>query len=80
MIIKRYHSWDLDYREAVKLQSKLASKIVKNDVTGPIDRIAGVDIGYRKNSRKVMGAVLIFSYPGLDLIEVSISKCVIDFP
>lgn len=80
MILKRHHSWNLDYKEAVKLQRKLASKIVKNDVTGPINRIAGVDIGYRKNSRKVMGVVLIFSYPRLNLVEVSISNHVIDYP
>ena len=80
MIIKKHHSWDLEHIEAVKLQKELALKIIKDDSIGPVSKIAVVDIGYRKNSRSVMGALLIFSYPQLDLIEESISECVIDFP
>ena len=80
MIIKRHHPWDLDCSEAIKLQGRLASKMVKDDAIGTVDRIAGVDAGYRKNSRKVTGAVLVFSYPGLDLLEASFSEQLVDFP
>jgi deoxyribonuclease V len=80
MVIKKHHPWHLDYSEAAKLQKKLLLQIIKNDFIGPINRIAGVDIGYRKKSRSVTGAVLIFSYPGLELLEISISEHIIDFP
>jgi len=80
MLIKKHHSWDLNYKDAVELQKKLAKKIILYDDINPVKKIAGVDVRFLKNSNFARGAVLIFSFPDLTLIEVKTYKSKIDFP
>jgi deoxyribonuclease V len=82
MIIKKHHTWDLTYRQATGLQKDLVKKLVLHDCFGRVEKIAGVDAKYEKQSYTmvVTAAVLIFSYPGFDLIEESISSLDLRYP
>ena len=80
MLIKKHHSWDLNYKDAVELQKKLAKKIILYDDINPVKKIAGVDVKFLKNSNLILGAVLIFSFPDLTLIEAKTCKSKTDFP
>jgi deoxyribonuclease V len=74
MIIKKHHSWDLKYRQAVLLQEDLVKKLLLQDCFGRVRRIAGVDVKYIKQSDMLIAAVLIFSYPEMHLIETNTSS------
>ena len=80
MIIKKHHSWNLNYKNAVEIQKKLAKKIILYDDINPVKKIAGVDVKFLKNLNLIIGAVLIFSFPDLKLIEVKTCKSKTDFP
>jgi deoxyribonuclease V len=82
MIIKKHHLWDLTYRQAVDLQKDLVKKLILRDCFSRVKKIAGVDAKYVKQSYKlvVTAAVLIFSYPGLDLIEANTSSLNLKYP
>lgn len=80
MIIKNHHSWNLNYKNAVEIQKKLRKKIILYDDINPVKRIAGVDVKFLKNSNLILGAVLIFSFPDLTLIETKTCKSKTDFP
>jgi len=80
MFIKKHHSWNLNYKDAVELQKKLAKKIILYDDINPVKKIAGVDVRFLKNSNFAIGAVLIFSFPDLTLIEAKTCKSKTDFP
>jgi deoxyribonuclease V len=82
MIIKKHHSWDLTYRQAIKLQKDLVEKLVLHDRFGRVKKIAGVDAKYGKQSYDmiVTAAVLVFSYPGFDLIEANVSSSNLKYP
>ncbi len=69
MIIKKHHSWNLDYRAAIKLQEELSKEVIIFDRFKSIGKIAGVDVRFIKESNKFICAVLIFSYPSLEIIE-----------
>ena len=44
MIIKKQHSWNLNYKDAVEIQKKLTKKIILYDYLNPVKRITGVDV------------------------------------
>ena len=78
--IKKHHQWDLNYREAVKLQKKLSGSVILSDGFGRVKKIAGVDVRYVKNSDKILCAVLVFSYPSLEIIEEKYVFSKVTFP
>lgn len=80
MIIKKHHSWNLNYRDAVRLQKKLANKIILYDDINIVKKIAGVDVKFISNSNLAIGAVLVFSFPELTLIEAKTYKSKSDSP
>lgn len=82
MMIKKHHTWDLTYRQAAGLQKDLVKKLVLEDSFGRVKKIAGVDAKYKKqlHTMTVTAAVLVFSYPGFDLIEESISSLDLEYP
>jgi deoxyribonuclease V len=67
--IKKHHQWNLDYKEAVKLQKRLSGTVILKDSLRKVKKIAGVDVRYIKKSDKILCAVLVFSYPSLEIIE-----------
>jgi len=69
MIIKKHHSWNLDYKIAIELQKELLKEVILRDRFKSIRKIAGVDVRFLKELNKFVCAVLIFSYPSLEIIE-----------
>jgi deoxyribonuclease V len=82
MIIKKHHLWNLTYREAIELQKDLVKKLILHDCFGRVKKIAGVDAKYEKKpyAMTVTAAVLIFSYPGFDLVEANMSSSDLKYP
>ncbi|MBC7333665.1 MAG: deoxyribonuclease V [Actinobacteria bacterium] len=78
--MKEHHRWDLKYEEAVALQTELSKKLILNDSFGAIEKIAGVDVKCVKERNEVLGVVIIFSYPELNIIEIKMAKDVISYP
>lgn len=73
------HSWDLDYKQARQLQQRLALKVIDKDCFGLVQTVAGIDVKCLPGSR-VRGAVLIFSWPRLQLIEARTVVIKTSFP
>ena len=80
MKIKKHHSWDLDYQDAVELQKNLAAKVIRNDRFGHVKQIAGVDVKYVKRTEEFVCAVVIFLYPSLKIIETKYHRSIVQFP
>ena len=74
------HDWHLTTAEAIAIQVELAGQVSRqNEVTAP-RFIAGVDISVNRTRGTATGAVVVFSYPGLELIEVQTADGPLDFP
>ena len=63
------HSWNLSSQEAGKLQEELRKKIVLKKGFSKIKRIAGADISFSQKSNRAYSAVIIFSFPELEILE-----------
>jgi len=80
MKIKHLHNWDLNPKDAIILQNDLASQLI-NDT--PIDlknvkTIAGVDVSVKNNISQ--SAVVVMTYPELDIIETVRAKLPTSYP
>ncbi len=69
MINKQLHEWTLQQSEAVALQRELASRVVREDRLDEVHHIAGVDMAINEQNGMARAAVVLLSYPALDLIE-----------
>ncbi len=75
------HDWELDRHAAIELQRELAKRLVPVDsLPRPIVTVAGVDVSCRFRSRLFHAAIVLFSYPQLELLETATASLEIDFP
>ena len=74
------HPWQLTPTEAIALQKKLAAQVITQDQFGPINFVAGVDVGFENENTITRAAVAVLSFPELQLIEHSIARRPTEFP
>ena len=63
------HSWNVSPKEGIALQKKLASHVIADDQYGPLNTVAGVDVGFEANGTITRAAVAVLRYPSLERIE-----------
>jgi deoxyribonuclease V len=80
MRIVHRHSWRVTPAEAIKIQERLAAEVCR---TGDVDSprlIAGADISVNRWEKTGTGAVVVLSYPGLEIVETKVVKAHLEFP
>ncbi|GCE47450.1 endonuclease V [Thermosporothrix hazakensis] len=63
------HKWNLTPEEAIALQRELAQRVILQDHVGDVRFIAGVDMAIRKETEMARAAIVLLSYPELEIIE-----------
>ena len=80
MKLLNLHSWQVGTARARELQLELASRVSRtNEVVSP-RFIAGVDISVDRIRGTARGAVVVLSYPELELAETRVVEGKVDFP
>jgi deoxyribonuclease V len=74
------HGWRLSPSEARELQYKLAALVSRTNALTTPGYIAGVDISVDRARGMGRGAVVVLSYPELEVAEVQTVEDTIDFP
>ncbi|MFW5861702.1 MAG: endonuclease V [Spirochaetota bacterium] len=74
------HDWNITPKEAVRLQRELADMILIGGKPGRINTIAGIDVSMRLYGKTGYAGIIVFSYPGLDVIEESFAWGPVPFP
>ncbi|UCG50995.1 MAG: deoxyribonuclease V [Candidatus Latescibacterota bacterium] len=76
-----HHNWNLDYRQAVTLQERLAKKVRLRALPLRKTRfVAGADIAVSKRLEMLVGAIAVLTFPDLELVEKRFAKRKIAFP
>jgi deoxyribonuclease V len=78
MYIHNLHSWDVTPAEAICLQEQLRSAVIVDNRLGDVRTVAGVDVAVQDDVARA--AVVVLSYPGLELLEVARAKRRVTFP
>lgn len=74
------HRWDVTPEQAVAIQQELRGRIHLEPLTGEVRLIAGVDAGFTDEGRTARAAVVLFSYPELELLESHTALDPVRFP
>jgi deoxyribonuclease V len=78
MHIHDLHPWDVTPAEAMRLQEALAGQVICESRLGQVRTVAGVDVAVQDDVARA--AVVVLSYPGLELLEVARAKRRVTFP
>ena len=63
------HSWDVSTAEAREIQCGLAALVVRSGRIGTPRTIAGCDAAFIDGGAGIVGALVLLSFPELELIE-----------
>ena len=78
-IINR-HGWQVSISQAMAIQKELAAEVSRvSHITAP-RLIAGVDISVNQWTKTGTGAVVVLSYPDLEIVETKVVTDRVDFP
>ena len=81
MKIQDLHSFDVTYREAPALQEALREKLILRDISPLATNIvAGADVSYARNSDLFFAAVVLLSFPEMQIVEESYATRKTSFP
>ncbi len=80
MDIKQLHTWDLTTSEAIAIQSQLGHTVITIDQLSAIKYVAGVDMGFNTDGTICKAAVVVLSFPELQLQEQAIATRQTTFP
>jgi len=75
------HDWNLDYRQAVDLQRRLATRLdLVTPLPEPLRTVAGVDVSYEKHGDLFFAGVVVLSFPSLQPLEEAAAVARVSFP
>ena len=74
------HAWNLIPAEAIALQRELRPHLILEDRLGPVQRVAGVDVGFEAGGAVTRAAVAVLRYPELEVVETAIARRSTAFP
>ena len=80
MKISHIHDWNLDYSQARQLQLDFAGRIQLTSIKKMPKTIAGLDCAFSKDMKRICAAILVFTYPDLELIEMQNAVEKVTFP
>lgn len=63
------HEWNLTPEAAIALQRELAQRIVREDQLGEVRNVAGVDMAINEEHEMARAAVVLLSYPDMEIVE-----------
>ncbi|MHC4951872.1 MAG: deoxyribonuclease V [Planctomycetota bacterium] len=79
-VIQKLHDWDLSPVKARQLQEKLSGRICLSAMRKKVCFVAGLDCSLDKRRSKIFAAAIVFSFPGLQLLETATAQLPLEFP
>lgn len=74
------HAWDVSVPEAIAIQDALRDEVVCEDQLRPVRYVAGVDVGFEQNNEVTRAAVVVLTFPALELHEQQLVRRPTGFP
>lgn len=77
---KIHHSWNLTPRAALALQHRLSAKVVRMGRPRDVRHVAGTDVGFERGGGTTRAAVVVLSFPDLELVDHAVARLPTHFP
>ena len=80
MELRDLHPWRVSPKEAIAIQRDLAVQVVREGEPADVNHVAGVDISVDAKRGRGTGAVVVLSYPELEVVVVAVEEAPLPFP
>ena len=78
--MKHLHEWNLSYAEAIKLQRRLAGRVLHKCIGKTPKLVAGIDCAFTKDKQRIIGCVVVLTCPQMDVVEIRHAVRKVTFP
>ena len=78
--LKPLHSWRVNIEEAIQIQENLRSRIILKKTFSEVRTIGGADVAYPKDRNFLFGAIVVLSFPNLEIVDSATAHAKISFP
>jgi deoxyribonuclease V len=68
------HPWPTTVEAAIPIQEQMRSQVISTDQLGPVQWVAGVDVGFEDQGRISRAAVAVLEWPSLQLREQALAR------
>lgn len=76
---RKLHEWDLDPKDAIKVQKELREKLIFKEFEGEPEVVAGVDLSF-PSKREGLAVIVLLEYPSMRVIKYVSERVEINFP
>jgi deoxyribonuclease V len=73
-------NWTYTPSEAIAEQKRLSTRICLQDQFVSVDTIAGIDVGFEDKGKVTRAAVVVMSFPQLQILERRVARCETTMP
>ncbi len=80
MKIKKLHSWNLSYSQAIALQKSLSEKVQLIKLKNRPKIVAGIDCAFSRDKKRIIACVVLLKLPGFEPIETENAVQKLTFP
>ncbi len=80
MKTKHLHDWDLSYKEAIDLQSRLAQRVRFVKMKTEPRVVAGLDCAFSKDGLRIVAVVVVIELPSFTVTETATATRKVKFP
>jgi len=78
--IRELHPWNVDQKEALRIQQNLKKRVIIDKLECSVNIIAGADVSYCKEGNRMYGAVVVFDRMRMEIIEKATVSLEVQFP
>ena len=78
--MKPLHSWNVSVEEAFRIQEALKDRIILKKSFSKVRTIGGGDVAYSKEENILFGAIVVLSFPGMEILDLATADGRITFP
>ena len=77
--MKKLHSWNVSVEEAIQIQEALKDRIILKKPFSKVRTIGGGDVAYSKNENRLFGAIVVLSFPDMEILDMAAADGKIPF-
>jgi deoxyribonuclease V len=78
--MKLLHPWNVSPKKAIQIQEALREQVILKKTFSKVRTIGGGDVAYAKDEDRLVGVVVVLSFPQLETLEVATAAGKTSFP
>jgi deoxyribonuclease V len=79
-MMKPLHSWNVSVEEAIRIQEALKDRIILKKSFSKVRTVGGGDVAYSKSENLLFGAIVVLSFPYMEILDMAASDGQVPFP